>query len=122
MQAFDTRQKRGKLHSIIILAEGVGDSAKLAEDIRSKVEMEIRVSILGYIQRGGNTTAFDRILASRLGARAVDLLIEGKSGRVVGLKDNRIIDMEIGEALSMKKHFQQDLYDLCYILSNNIVD
>lgn len=106
------RKNRGKLHSIIILAEGVGDAKQLERKIMENVDIEVRSTILGYTQRGGNPTAADRILASRLGARAVELLAEGKSGRVVGIKSNKIIDMEIGEALSMKKEFQQELYEL----------
>lgn len=106
------RKNKGKLHSIIILAEGVGDAKQLEHQIMECIDIEVRATILGYTQRGGNTTAFDRLLASRLGARAVELLAEGKSGRVVGIRDNRIIDMEIGEALSMKKEFHKELYEL----------
>lgn len=106
------RKNRGKLHSIIILAEGVGDGKQLEQQIMDKIDIEVRATILGYIQRGGNASAFDRILASRLGSRAVELLDEGKSGRVVGIKDNKVIDMEIGKALALKKEFQQELYEL----------
>ncbi len=113
------RKNRGKLHSIIILAEGVGDAKQLEKQIMENVDIEVRATILGYIQRGGNTTAFDRVLASRLGSKAVELLAQGKSGRVVGIKENKIIDMEIGEALSMKKEFQQELYELAATLSTS---
>jgi 6-phosphofructokinase 1 len=106
------RKNKGKLHSIIILAEGAGDGKQLEQEIMENIGIEVRATILGYIQRGGNTTAFDRILASRLGARAVELLEEGKAGRVVGIKDNKIIDIEIEKALAMKKNFQKELHDL----------
>lgn len=106
------RRNRGKLHSIIILAEGVGDAKQLEKKIMENVDIEVRSTILGYTQRGGNTTAFDRILASRLGARAVELLAVGKSARAVGIRDNKLIDMEIGEALSMKREFPRELYEL----------
>ena len=106
------RRNKGKLHSIIILAEGVGDAKQLEQQIMENVDIEVRSTILGYIQRGGSTTAFDRILASRLGARAVELLAEGKSSRVVGIRDNKLIDMDIAEALSMKKVFPRELYEL----------
>ncbi len=106
------RKNKGKLHSIIILAEGVGDGKELEKQIMDNIGIEVRATILGYIQRGGNTTAFDRILASRLGAKAVELLHEGKSGRVVGIKENKIIDMEIAKALEMKKQFQKELHEL----------
>lgn len=106
------RKNKGKLHSIIILAEGVGDAKQLEQQIMENVDIEVRSTILGYTQRGGSTSAFDRILASRLGARAVELLAEGKSARVVGIRDNKLIDMDIAEALSMKKVFPRELYEL----------
>lgn len=115
-------KNRGKLHSIIVLAEGAGDGLQLEEQIRQKVDMEVRTTVLGYIQRGGNATASDRLLASRMGARAVDLLLEGQGGRVVGIRDNRIIDMDIHEALSMKSEFKKDLYELTGVLSNSMGD
>ena len=110
-------KNRGKLHSIIMLAEGVGKATELAEEIHNKIGMEVRVTILGYLQRGGGPTAFDRILASRLGAKAVELLAQGKSGRAVGIRDNKIIDEDINEALNMKKQFCNDVYELAKVLS-----
>lgn len=112
-------KNRGKLHSIIVLAEGAGDGIELEKEIRSRVDVEVRTTILGYIQRGGNATAFDRLLASRMGARAVDLLINGQAGRVVGIKKNEIFDMDINEALAMKRVFDRNLYNLADLLSNN---
>jgi 6-phosphofructokinase 1 len=113
-------KSRGKLHSIIILAEGAGDGIALEKQIAEKVDMEVRTTILGYIQRGGNASAVDRLLASRMGAKAVELLAEGKRGRVVGIKENKIFDMDIHEALSMKKVFQKELLKLSDVLSNNL--
>lgn len=115
-------KNRGKLHSIIVLAEGAGDGIELEKQIAAKVDMEVRTTILGYIQRGGTASAFDRLLASRMGAKAVELLKEGKAGRVVGIRDNKICDMEIHEALAMKRVFQNDLFQLSDMLSNNIGD
>lgn len=115
------RKNRGKLHSIIIVAEGAGDAKRLENYIKENTDIDVRATILGYIQRGGNASAFDRVLASRLGARAVELLAEEKSGRVVGLKNNEIIDMEIGEALSIKKEFKRELYVLAAELSGSSV-
>ena len=77
----------------------------------------MRVTILGHVQRGGSPTAFDRILASRLGVRAVELLLDGKSARVVGLRDDKVIDMDIHEALAMKKDFDKYTYKMTQILS-----
>lgn len=108
---------RGKVHNLIVLAEGVGGAEELAKKIEEVTGLETRATVLGHIQRGGSPTAFDRILASRLGARAVELLVEGKSKRVVGIRDNKIIDLDITEALNMKKETDNDLYNLAKILS-----
>lgn len=112
-------KNRGKLHSIIVLAEGAGDGIELEKELRSRVDVEVRTTILGYIQRGGNASAFDRLLASRMGARSVELLLHGKLGRVVGIKKNEIFDMDINEALALKRVFDKDLYNLADLLSNN---
>jgi 6-phosphofructokinase 1 len=112
-------KNRGKLHSIIVLAEGAGDGRELEKEISGRVDVEVRATILGYIQRGGNATAFDRLLASRMGAKAVELLLHGKAGRVVGIKKNEIFDMDINEALALKRVFDKDLYNLADLLSNN---
>ncbi|KPU26944.1 6-phosphofructokinase [Caloranaerobacter sp. TR13] len=110
-------RNRGKLHSIILLAEGVGKAYELGEEIQEKTGIETRVTVLGHIQRGGSPTAFDRILASKMGAKAVELLLEGKSGRVIGVKGNELFDMDIDEALALDKNFDKDMYNLTKILS-----
>lgn len=108
---------RGKLHSIIMLAEGVGNAYELGKEIQEKTGIETRVTILGHIQRGGSPTAFDRILASKMGSMAVELLLQGKSGRVIGVKDNELFDMDIDEALAIEKEFDKHTYQLTKILS-----
>ncbi|NMA94454.1 MAG: 6-phosphofructokinase [Clostridiales bacterium] len=116
-------KERGKLSHIILLAEGVGHADKsnraerLSEKIEAKTGIETRATILGHIQRGGNPSMFDRILASRMGAHAVDLLSKGIGNRVVCLVDNKIIDKDIEEALSIEKKFDMELYELSKILS-----
>lgn len=110
-------RNRGKLHSIILLAEGVGKAYELGEEIQEKTGIETRVTVLGHIQRGGSPTAFDRILASKMGAKAVELLLEGKSGRVIGVKGNELFDMDIDEALALDKNFDKGMYNLTKILS-----
>lgn len=115
-----TTQKRGKRHSIIVMAEGVekvGSAADLKKVLTEQAGADVRVTVLGHVQRGGSPTAFDRILASRFGYRAVELLLEGKSSRVVGIKDNKIIDMDIQEALAMPKTFNRELYEMAKVLS-----
>lgn len=115
-----TTQKRGKRHSIIVMAEGVekvGSASELKKVLTEEAGADVRVTVLGHVQRGGSPTAFDRILASRFGYRAVELLLEGKSSRVVGIKDNQIIDMDIQDALAMPKTFNRELYEMAKVLS-----
>mgnify|MGYP001181846265 FL=1 len=110
-------KNRGKLHHIIVLAEGVGNAYEVAQTIQEKTGIDTRVTILGYIQRGGNPTAFDRIMASQMGNRAVEILKEGKAGRTLGIKCNEIIDMDIDEALQIEKKFDYEKYNISKILS-----
>ena len=111
-------KNRGKLQSIIILAEGVVEDAKgLEKEIEDKTGIETKLTILGHIQRGGSPTAFDRLLASRMGGKAVELLLEKKSGRALGIRGNEIIDMDISEAIAMKKEINKEIFDLARILS-----
>lgn len=108
---------RGKLHSIIIVAEGVGKPYDIAKEIQERTDIETRVTIMGHLQRGGTPTAQDRILASRLGAKSIELLLEGKKGRVVGISENKIVDQDIDEALLVEKDIDKEMYDLTKILS-----
>lgn len=110
-------KNRGKQHYLVILAEGAGSGIEIANMIEEKTGIETKASVLGYIQRGGSAASFDRIMASRMGKKAVDLLIEGKKNRVLGFKCNEIIDMDIDEALKVKKVFNEELYDLAAVLS-----
>lgn len=113
----ETTKKRGKRHSIIVLAEGVGNASDIGKEIVERTGVDLRVTVLGHVQRGGSPTVSDRLLASRLGVRAVELLLDGQSARVVGIRDDKIIDMEIHEALSMKKDFDKESYQMAQILS-----
>lgn len=108
---------RGKTQSILVVAEGVGSATEIGKQIHEKTGLDARTTILGHIQRGGNPTAVDRMLASRMGVRAVQLLLQGESARVVGIKNNRIIDMDINEALSIKSEMDPELYGLAEILA-----
>lgn len=110
-------KNRGKLHSLILLAEGAGSAVEMAKIIEEKTGMETRATILGHIQRGGSPTASDRILASHLAARAVELLLEGKSNRAVGIKCNEMVDIDMTEALTMEKKLDMATYKLADILS-----
>lgn len=108
---------RGKKHSIIILAEGVGSGIEYGKRIQEETNLETRVTVLGHIQRGGAPTASDRVLASRLGAKAVDLLLEGKAGKMVGIQKNKIVDHDIETILTEKHSINLEMYKLSQELS-----
>ncbi len=110
-------KNRGKLHHIIVLAEGVGNPYDIAEKVKESTGIDTRITVLGHIQRGGTPTSFDRIIASEMGNRAVELLLEGKSARIIGVKCNEIMDLDITEALSMVKGFNVKMYETAKILS-----
>lgn len=103
---------RGKKHYIIINAEGIGDSINMAKRIEAATGMETRATILGHMQRGGSPTCKDRVYASIMGAKAVDLLCEGKTNRVVGYKHGEYMDFDINEALAMKKELPPYQYNV----------
>jgi 6-phosphofructokinase 1 len=109
--------ERGKKHSIIVVAEGVGSGVEIGKKIKEATNFETRVSVLGHIQRGGSPTAFDRVLASRLGARAVELLLEGKGGRAVGIQQNQLVDHDILEILDQPHYVDLKMYQLSKELS-----
>ncbi|MBS4208785.1 6-phosphofructokinase [Bacillus sp. FJAT-50079] len=110
-------QKRGKKHSIIVVAEGVMSGPQFAEELHKLTNIETRVSVLGHIQRGGVPTGRDRVLASRFGAKAVELLMEGKAGRAVGIKQDMIVDEDILTVLDQPHYFHEDMYSLSKELS-----
>ncbi len=110
-------KNQGKMHNLVILAEGIGGAFELAKYVEEVTGIETRATILGHIQRGGSPSATDRVLASRMGAKAVEVLLEGKTSRVIGIRDNKIIDQDIDEALAMESKFDKELYDIAEILS-----
>lgn len=109
--------KRGKTQSIIVVAEGAAKAEHVAAEISKRTQMECRTTILGHIQRGGSPTSYDRILASKLGAAAVECLINGKKDRVVGIRHNKLIDMDMIEALDMPGKFDVKMHELSKVLS-----
>lgn len=110
-------KNNGKKHFIIVVAEGVGHTEELAAKIEGATSIETRSTILGHVQRGGRPTLRDRYLASLFGYHAVELLYNGIGNRVVCLKDDRLVDYDIYEALAMKKEFQYDEYNIAYKIS-----
>lgn len=110
-------RKKGKTHHIIVNAEGIGHSTSMARRIEAATGIETRATILGYMQRGGNPTAKDRYYASIMGAKAVDILLAGKTNRVVGYQHGEFVDFDIEEALSMQKGINEYQFEVAHLLS-----
>lgn len=103
-------RRRGKKHHLIINAEGIGHSTSMAKRIEAATGIETRATILGYMQRGGAPTCKDRYYASIMGAYATDILLQGKTNRVVCYRDGKFVDLDIEEALAMTKAFPEYEY------------
>jgi 6-phosphofructokinase 1 len=114
-------RKKGKKHHIIINAEGIGHSQAMAKRIEAATGIGTRATILGHMQRGGSPTCKDRMYATIMGAYAVDLLLQGKTKRVVAYKNGEFVDFDINEALSMKKSLSEYEVELAKSLSYNYV-
>lgn len=109
--------ERGKRHSIILVAEGVCRGMDIGDQIADATGWEVRVTVLGHLQRGGSPTAFDRSLASRMGAYAVDLLRNGETGKMVGIRGSNMVATDIAEALATERRLDLSIYELAGILS-----
>ncbi len=110
------RRAKGKLHDIIVVAEGVGSAFDIAKDLKDKVKSEMRVTVLGHIQRGGTPSALDRIIATKMGAYSVDLLLDGKSGIMVGIESNKLVTYPISHAWEAKKQINEKDFELALTL------
>ena len=110
-------QKRGRNHFIIIVSEGLCDVRELAKQIEDATGIESRATILGHIQRGGNPTLRDRVVASKMGYAAVELLKDGIGNRVIAMKDSKIVNYDIFEALNMPRKFDKDTDFLADLIS-----
>lgn len=117
IQRMMATQKTGKKHFIVIVAEGVGNSDKIAKYIEEKTGVETRLTVLGHVQRGGMPTLRDRVVASAMGHKAVDLLSQGIGDRVVAMTNGKIVDYDITEALNMKRVFDNELYQIALDIS-----
>ncbi len=110
-------QKTGKKYFIIMVAEGIGGVAELSKKIEQECGVESRSIVLGHIQRGGSPTVRDRVIASRMGFEAVQLLIGGASNRVIVIRDDKITDMDIYAALSMERKVDTRGYQIAHEIS-----
>lgn len=110
-------KNRGKLHHIIILAEGVGNAYEISDEIYKKTGIDTRVTTLGYIQRGGTPSLMDRMIASEMGYKAIKLFEKGEFNKALGIKDNEVIALDIDEALKQEKKFNEELFKIAKVLS-----
>ncbi len=107
----------GKHSNIIVVAEGVTSAEAFAKELQEVTTHSVRSTTIGHIQRGGSPSMADRMLAAQFGNKAVRLLKDGIGNRVVGIHKNEIIDMDIIEAVSMKKQFNFELYETLQMIS-----
>lgn len=110
-------QLTGKKHFIIIVAEGIGGVEEMAKRIENETGVETRATILGHVQRGGHPTVRDRVTASLMGHKAVELLKEGIGNRVIAMQHDEIVDYDIFEALNMKKSLDLNMYKIAHEIS-----
>lgn len=115
-QIFENRH-RGKLHNIIVVAEGIGGSSELAAEIEKVTGIETRASVLGHLQRGGVPTALDRMHASMMGYKAVEAFLKGEKNVVVAYNKGEYETIDINEALNMKPKYDNELYKVIKIIS-----
>lgn len=105
-------RENGKTANVIVLAEGAGNENEIKTIVSVISGTDVKVTTLGHIQRGGSPSMADRMLAAKFGVHAVNLLMEGKTNRVIGCHGQQTIDLDISEALAMKKDIDRDLYDM----------
>jgi 6-phosphofructokinase 1 len=104
---------RGRRHHVVVIAEGVGHATKYAKDIEEATGIDSRVTVLGYIQRGGAPSSRDRAAGAMMGVKAVDVIKEGKGSRVIVCQNGRYLDMDITQALSMKRDLDEEMFLAC---------
>lgn len=111
------RRSKGHLHSIILVAEGVGSAYKIGTLICDQIKYDLRVIVLGHLQRGGSPTATDRIIASKMGYSAVSLLKEGKGGKMVGWRKGTVVFEDLDKVTGRKKKMDFGFYELAKVLA-----
>ncbi len=113
-------ESKGKLSSIIVVAEGAGDVMELRDRLRKEMGYSVRATVLGHLQRGGSPSMRDRFLGTNWGVQAVELLKNGVGNRLVGIRKGKFYDVDIVEGCAMKKKFDFELYEKANIVSNSI--
>lgn len=109
--------RRGKKHTLVIIAEGAGHAFGLAEDLGSRCGQDVRAVVLGHVQRGGSPSAFDRILAARMGERSVRALLAGEGGVAVGLRGSQMVTYPLSEAYASTHALRHEIYKLANVLA-----
>ena len=117
IQQILANRSTGNRHNLIVVAEGVGGTQKLAKDIQEITGIQTRATILGHLQRGGSPTAIDRMHASMMGYHAVKALLEGRENIVIAYNKGQYEVLDLFEALDMKKSLDKEIYDVVKILS-----
>jgi 6-phosphofructokinase 1 len=102
---------------MIVVAEGAASGLEVGRQIKERTGFDTKVTILGHIQRGGSPSSRDRILASRLGAKAVELLMEGEIKKMVGMQAGKVVALDIENAMAMTRAIDLEMYNLAGILS-----
>jgi 6-phosphofructokinase 1 len=110
-------RRKGKTSEIVVMAEGAGNSATIVDQIMKETGYDVKLTILGHVQRGGTPTALSRKLGSQFGAYAVELLLKGERNKMVGIKEGRIISVDLEFAWQKRKNIDMELYHLAEILS-----
>ncbi|GAB6151811.1 6-phosphofructokinase [Desulfosporosinus burensis] len=109
--------QRGKNHSIILVSEGVGSAYKIGEELRERSGFETRITVLGHLQRGGNPSALDAVIAAAMGGKAIEIIVAGESNRMTAYVNQRVVSSPIDAAYGTRSPFNRDLYDLANELS-----
>lgn len=117
IERINRSRERGKHSNIIVVAEGVMGADAFAKQLQAGTNYSVRPTCIGHVQRGGSPSMMDRMFAAQFGNKAIRLLKDGIGNRVVGIHDNKIIDMDISEAISMKKTFNYELYETLQMIS-----
>jgi len=117
IKVMEQNSKKGKKAGIIVAAEGIGDTSQLTKQIQNQTGAEVRLSILGYAQRGGSPTARSRLLASLFAEKAVELIVTGKGNKAVGLLEGEIASINLEEAAEKCKPIDLRLLDVADMLA-----
>ena len=118
VKLMEDNSRKGKRAGIIVAAEGIGDTSKLTLEMARQTESEVRLSILGYAQRGGSPTARSRFLASLFAEKAVDLICQGEGNKAVGLQNGEIVSLDLEESAMKRKPIDLRLLDLAGMLAS----